>query len=254
MSNYIKTTDFAIKDTYANGDPRKTAKGADVDTEFNNIATAIATKQDVSELGIAGGYAALDGSAKIPLANLPSFVQPSTTNVLTFASLVTSNQYPVGIQAAGGGYFGIDDTSGATDAKRWDIGATTSSFLIRYLNDAGTTVKNILAATRSGDTVSNITIGNAVDNPTYNFVGTGAISGNGSGLTSLNANNLSAGLVPTAQISVGSVTQWQTSLSIGWGQVTGTSNVYHGTSGSALITISASAPSGGSDGDLWFQI
>lgn len=46
MSNYTKTTDFAAKDALLTGNPAKLAKGTEVDTEFNNIATAIATKAD----------------------------------------------------------------------------------------------------------------------------------------------------------------------------------------------------------------
>lgn len=41
MSNYIKSTSFTPKDSYLTGDPRKIIKGADFDTEFDNIATAI---------------------------------------------------------------------------------------------------------------------------------------------------------------------------------------------------------------------
>lgn len=44
MSNYTKTTNFKQKDTLATGDAQKIVKGGEVDTEFNNISTAIATK------------------------------------------------------------------------------------------------------------------------------------------------------------------------------------------------------------------
>ena len=46
MSNYTKSTNFATKDNLISGDPLKIVKGTEIDTEFNNIATAIATKQD----------------------------------------------------------------------------------------------------------------------------------------------------------------------------------------------------------------
>ena len=44
MSNYVKTTDFAVKDTYPTGTAAKRVSGAELDVEFNNIATAIASK------------------------------------------------------------------------------------------------------------------------------------------------------------------------------------------------------------------
>ena len=46
MAEYTKSTNFASKDNLTSGNPAKIVKGTEIDTEFNNIATAIATKQD----------------------------------------------------------------------------------------------------------------------------------------------------------------------------------------------------------------
>lgn len=46
MSNYVKSTNFAAKDSLLHGNPAKIVKGTEIDTEFNNLATAIATKAD----------------------------------------------------------------------------------------------------------------------------------------------------------------------------------------------------------------
>ena len=48
MSNYTKSTNFATKDALASGNPLKIVKGTEIDTEFNNIATAVATKADLA--------------------------------------------------------------------------------------------------------------------------------------------------------------------------------------------------------------
>ena len=48
MSNYIPTTDFASKDALPSGDPAKIIRGADFSAEFNNIATAVASKADTA--------------------------------------------------------------------------------------------------------------------------------------------------------------------------------------------------------------
>ena len=48
MSNYTKSTNFATKDALSSGDPLKIVKGTEIDTEFNNIATAVATKADLA--------------------------------------------------------------------------------------------------------------------------------------------------------------------------------------------------------------
>jgi hypothetical protein len=48
LSNYTKSTNFATKDNLSSGNPLKIVKGTDIDTEFNDIATAIATKADLA--------------------------------------------------------------------------------------------------------------------------------------------------------------------------------------------------------------
>tara|TARA_R110000868_G_scaffold91731_1_gene254178 strand:- start:169 stop:384 length:216 start_codon:yes stop_codon:yes gene_type:complete len=46
MSNYTKSTNFATKDALTSGNALKIVKGTEIDTEYNNIAIAIATKAD----------------------------------------------------------------------------------------------------------------------------------------------------------------------------------------------------------------
>lgn len=74
--------------------------------------------------------------------------------------------------------------------------STIGSYLIYGGNDSGVPTGNeLFSALRSGPgSWSHLTFGNATNNPTYNFAGTGAISGNGSGLTSLSAANLTGTL------------------------------------------------------------
>jgi len=47
MTNYTKSTNFTSKDSLASGNPLKIVKGTEIDAEFNNIATAVATKADL---------------------------------------------------------------------------------------------------------------------------------------------------------------------------------------------------------------
>ena len=47
MTDYTKSTNFATKDNLSSGNPLKIVKGTEIDTEFNNIQTAIATKADL---------------------------------------------------------------------------------------------------------------------------------------------------------------------------------------------------------------
>ena len=54
MSNYTKATNFASKDSLASGNPLKIVKGTEIDTEFNSISTAIATKADLASPTFSG--------------------------------------------------------------------------------------------------------------------------------------------------------------------------------------------------------
>jgi hypothetical protein len=47
MSNYVQSTNFATKDSLSPGDPLKIVKGTEINTEFVNIAVAVATKADL---------------------------------------------------------------------------------------------------------------------------------------------------------------------------------------------------------------
>jgi hypothetical protein len=55
LSNYTKTVNFATKDSLSSGNPLKIVKGTEIDTEYNNIATAVATKTDNAAAVIVGG-------------------------------------------------------------------------------------------------------------------------------------------------------------------------------------------------------
>ena len=48
MSNYVKSTNFTAKDSLPTGDTNKVIRGSEFDTEFNAIATAVATKSDLA--------------------------------------------------------------------------------------------------------------------------------------------------------------------------------------------------------------
>lgn len=97
MTNYVKSTNFATKDALASGNPLKIVKGAEIDTEFNNIATAIATKADLNSpsfvtpaLGTpsSGVVTNLTGTASI---NINGTVGATTPNTGSFTLLRTGS-------------------------------------------------------------------------------------------------------------------------------------------------------------------
>ena len=87
MSDYVKSTNFASKDSLAIGNPLKIVKGTEIDTEFNNIAVAVATKADINSPSFTG-----TPNAPTPAAG------DNTTKIATTAFVQAALQavYPVG--------------------------------------------------------------------------------------------------------------------------------------------------------------
>jgi hypothetical protein len=54
MANYTKSTNFAVKDSLSTGNPSKIIKGTEIDTEYNNIASAISSKAEANNSAFTG--------------------------------------------------------------------------------------------------------------------------------------------------------------------------------------------------------
>ena len=78
MSNYNKATNFAVKDTLTSGDPDKVVSGAEIDNEFNAIASAVTSKADKVPASTTNNLAALDanGNLKDSGASIVSVAPP----------------------------------------------------------------------------------------------------------------------------------------------------------------------------------
>jgi hypothetical protein len=88
MTDYTKSTNFATKDTLPPGSALKIVRGTEIDTEFNNIATAVATKADSTALSAKADLAspALTGT---PTAPTPS-AGDNDTSIATTAFVSTA--------------------------------------------------------------------------------------------------------------------------------------------------------------------
>ena len=132
MSNYTKITDFEAKDSLSSGDSNKVIKGAEFETEFDNIATAIATKADVAGPTFTGTLTAavLDISGNVDI--------DGTTNL-------DAVDVDGAVQIDGATTFGVDDTG--VDVKFF--GATSGAYLLwdesaDKLLTAGSTVIDVV--------------------------------------------------------------------------------------------------------------
>ena len=60
MSNYTKSTNFATKDSLTSGNPSKIIKGTEINTEYDNIASAISSKADANNSALTGNGTAVN--------------------------------------------------------------------------------------------------------------------------------------------------------------------------------------------------
>jgi hypothetical protein len=93
MTNYTKSTNFATKDALASGNALKIVKGTEIDTEFNNIATAVATKADLASPTFTGTPTLPTGTIGVTQSSANSSTAIATT---AFVQAALSALYPVG--------------------------------------------------------------------------------------------------------------------------------------------------------------
>jgi len=90
MSNYTKTTNFAVKDTLPSGDTNKIVKGTEIDAEFNALAVASATKANKTNPSFTGEITI--GSASVNETELEILDGATvTTTELNYVDGVTSS-------------------------------------------------------------------------------------------------------------------------------------------------------------------
>lgn len=118
MSNYVKSTNFTSKDTLPSGSALKIIKGAEFDTEFNAIATAVSTKADLASPTLTG----------TPLA--------PTASAGTNNTQIATTAYADAAAAAVPNYL---DTTRIDVASASTVNLTTGAPNTRHINITGTT-------------------------------------------------------------------------------------------------------------------
>jgi hypothetical protein len=221
MSNYTKTTNFASKDNLSPGNPLKIVKGAEIDTEFNNIQTAVGTKTDNASANITGGsitgitdLAVADGgtgasTATAALNNLlPSqsgnankYLQTDGTNATWDAVSLSTSDITGTLPVANGGT-GVTSSTG-TGAV---VLSNSPTLVTPALGTPSALVGTNITGTASGLTAGNVTtnanltggvtsVGNATTVVTNaNLTGAVTSVGNATSLGSFSSANLLAAL------------------------------------------------------------
>jgi hypothetical protein len=93
MTDYTKATNFASKDSLSSGNALKIVKGTEIDTEFNSISTAIATKADLASPTFTGTPTLPTGTVATTQSSSDSSTKLATTS---FVQTVLQALYPIG--------------------------------------------------------------------------------------------------------------------------------------------------------------
>jgi hypothetical protein len=192
MSDYIKATNFATKDSLSTGNPNKIIKGTEIDTEFNAIASAVASKSDINSPTFTGIPAAPTASAgtNTTQVSTTAFVTAATvaertaTTTLTNKTLTSPTINTPTI--AGGSISGITDLAvadGGTGASTLAannvlLGNGTSALQTvapstsgNFLRSNGTTWVSEAVSVGAG-TVTSVATGNGLSGGTITSTGT----------------------------------------------------------------------------------
>ena len=177
MSNYTKTVNFAAKDSLSTGDANKVVKGTEIDTEFNNIATAVATKYDSSStIAVANGGtgATTAGSALTNLGALAA-TNPSYTGTLTGGTgVINIGSGQLGKDSSGN--FLVGTTAATLSTNTFTVAAAKPALVLGNSTTADSSV--VLTLIKAGGTASTSQLYQSFS---YNSGsnGNGGICGNG---------------------------------------------------------------------------
>jgi hypothetical protein len=183
LTNYTKSTNFATKDALASGNALKIVKGTEIDTEFNNIATAVATKADLASPTFTGTPTLPTGTIGVTQSAANNTTALATT---AFVQAALSALYPVGA-------IYINATSSTNPATSLGFGTWTAFGAGRVMVgfDSGNALFDVAEETGGSANATlpshTHTATSTVTDPTHNH--TFPVGGSGSG----NPSNTNAG-------------------------------------------------------------
>lgn len=170
MASYSKTTNFLAKDSLPSGNPSKKVKGSELDTEFNNVATADADSLKISTLGSGVQTFLVTPSS----ANLAAAVTGETgSGALVFATSPTLVTPALGTPASGT----LTNCTGLPIAGIASLGTGVATALAVNVGTAGAFVVNggALGSPSSAGTMPAFTLGGAITGNSQNISGLGTL-------------------------------------------------------------------------------
>ena len=137
MANYVKATNFTAKDSLPSGNAGKIIKGAEIDTEYTAIASAIASKADLNSPALTGtpiAPTAASGTNTTQLATT-AFVQSAIGTALTGVIVMWSGS----IATIPSGWVLCNGSNGTPDLRnRFIIGAHSDNAGVANTTITGT--------------------------------------------------------------------------------------------------------------------
>jgi len=216
MSDYTKSTNFATKDNLSSGNALKIVKGTEIDTEFNNIATAVATKADLTSPTFTGSPSLPTGTTAVTQSSGNNTTLLATT---AFVQAAIALLYPVGsvytnasVSTNPGTLLGFG-TWTAFGAGRVPVGFDSGNALFDSAEETGGSADAITVSHTHTATTTSTDSGHSHGST----VGSGFISNGGSEQLA-GGNNLNFGrpsTTATATASISSTTSISTTGSSG---------------------------------------
>ena len=137
MANYTKSTNFTSKDSLSTGNPSKIVKGAEIDTEFTAIASAISSKADLNSPALTGTPTAPTASAATNTTQLATtaFVQTALSAAFTTGMII---MWSGSIATIPSGWVLCNGSNSTPDLRnRFIIGAHSDTAGVAYTTITG---------------------------------------------------------------------------------------------------------------------
>ena len=213
MSDYTKSTNFATKDNLSSGNPLKIVKGTEIDTEFNNIQTAVATKADLASPTFTGTPTLPTGTIATTQSTGDNTTALATT---AFVQAALSAMYPVGS-------IYTNATSSTNPATLFGFGTWTAFGAGRVMVgfDSGNALFDTAEETGGSADAINVshthtaTSTSTVTDPGHNHTAARYSGGSSTGVGSVDSDNATVTSTNTTGITVATTTSISTEGSSG---------------------------------------